>query len=69
MYFSLFLKLLRKSYLEALHKRFVVVNDRKFDLIITGVDKLLPILYYPAGKYWSPGRPEDVPLQRLQDVP
>ena len=23
----------------------------------------------PAGKYWSPGRPEDVPLQRPQDVP
>ena len=23
----------------------------------------------PAGKYWSPGRPEDVPLQRSQDVP
>ena len=24
---------------------------------------------YPAGKYWSPGRPEDVPLQRPQNVP
>ena len=23
----------------------------------------------PAGRYWSPGRPEDVPLQRPQDVP
>ena len=23
----------------------------------------------PAGEYWSPGRPEDVPLQRPQDVP
>ena len=23
----------------------------------------------PAGKYWSPGRPEDVPHQRPQDVP
>ena len=23
----------------------------------------------PAGKYQSPGRPEDVPLQRPQDVP
>ena len=23
----------------------------------------------PAGKYWSPGRPEDVPLQRPEDVP
>ena len=23
----------------------------------------------PASKYWSPGRPEDVPLQRPQDVP
>ena len=22
----------------------------------------------PAGKYWFPGRPEDVPLQRPQDV-
>ena len=24
---------------------------------------------HPAGKYWSPGRPEDVPLQRPQNVP
>ena len=24
---------------------------------------------YPAGKYWSPGRPEDVPYERPQDVP
>ena len=24
---------------------------------------------YPAGKYWSLGRPEDVPLQRPQGVP
>ena len=24
---------------------------------------------YPAGKYWSPGRPKDVPFQRPQDVP
>ena len=23
----------------------------------------------PAGKYWFPGHPEDVPLQRPQDVP
>ena len=23
---------------------------------------------YPDGKYWSPGRPEDVLLQRPQDV-
>ena len=23
----------------------------------------------PAGKYWSPGRPEDVSHQRPQDVP
>ena len=23
----------------------------------------------PAGKYWFPGRPEDVSLQRPQDVP
>ena len=23
----------------------------------------------PASKYWFPGRPEDVPLQRPQDVP
>ena len=23
----------------------------------------------PAGKYWSPGRPKAVPLQRPQDVP
>ena len=23
---------------------------------------------YPAGKHWYPGRPEDVPLQRLQEV-
>ena len=22
-----------------------------------------------AGKYWSPGRPEDIPHQRPQDVP
>ena len=25
--------------------------------------------HFPAGKYWSPGRPEDVPVQRPQDVP
>ena len=24
---------------------------------------------YPASKYWSPGRPKDVPLQRPQYVP
>ena len=24
---------------------------------------------YPAGKYWSPGCSEDVPLQRPQDFP
>ena len=23
----------------------------------------------PAGKYWFPGRPKDVPLQRPRDVP
>ena len=22
-----------------------------------------------VGKHWSPGRPEDVPLQRPQDIP
>ena len=27
------------------------------------------VTIYTAGKYWSPGRPEDVPLQRPQDVP
>ena len=26
-------------------------------------------MIFPAGKYWSPGRPEDVPLQRPEDVP
>ena len=25
--------------------------------------------FYSAGKYWSPRRPEDVPLQRPKDVP
>ena len=24
---------------------------------------------HPAGKYWSPGRPEDIPHERPQDVP
>ena len=54
MYFSLFLNLLQKSYLEALHKRFVVVNDRTFDLNITGLDKLLPILYQLPKIYKTP---------------
>ena len=25
--------------------------------------------FFPSGKYWSPGRPEDVPIQRPQDLP
>ena len=28
-----------------------------------------PVSVLPVGKYWSPGRPEDVPLQRPQLVP
>ena len=54
MYFSLFLNLLQKSYLEALRKCFVVVNDRMFDLNITGLDKLLPILYWLPKMYKTP---------------
>ena len=30
---------------------------------------LLNVFFNPAGKYWSPGRPEDVPLQRPKDIP
>ena len=33
------------------------------------LDLILQIINYTAGKYWSPGLPEDVPLQRLKDVP
>ena len=36
-------------------------------LNITGTF-LVNLRLIPAGKYWSPGRPEDVPLQRPQDV-
>ena len=34
--------------------------------LLTNLESLT---YDPAGKYWYPGRPEDVPLQRPQDVP
>ena len=30
---------------------------------------LIQIKNNPVGKYWFPRRPEDVPLQRPQDVP
>ena len=33
------------------------------------LDLILQIINYPAGKYWSPGLLEDVPLPRLKDVP
>ena len=31
--------------------------------------KFMYLSYFPAGKYWFPGRPEDVPHQGPQDVP
>ena len=42
---------------------------------LSNIDLLYEIPFYdelsvvPAGKYWSLGRPEDVPLQRRPDVP
>ena len=44
-------------------------------MILLSKGEWLPLLYfflsggYPAGKYWSPERLNDVPLQRRQDVP
>ena len=31
--------------------------------------QLLNIFFNPAGKYWFPGRPEVIALQRPQDIP
>ena len=41
----------------------VLINSR-----ITWLEETHPT-YHPAGKYWSSGHSEDVPLQRPQDVP
>ena len=44
-------------------------------ILLTVVLKILELLTVknpvknPTGKYWSPGCPEDVPLQHPQDVP
>ena len=41
-------------------------NDNQHHKTLTGDS---PKQSNPAGKYWSPGRSEDVPLQRPEDVP
>ena len=41
-------------------KSLPLINTLKFFISTLGI--------YPAGKYWSPGRPEDVPLQRPRGV-
>ena len=43
-----------------------IVKDvkSKFDSFISNQTD-----HYPAGRYWSPGRLKDIPLQRPQDVP
>ena len=41
-------------------------NNLTIDLMLC---KLKKKKIYPASKYWSPGRPEDVHLQFPQDIP
>ena len=55
-----------KSYLFYLNK---LVDEYNNTLRSFYEKELLLRNHNPDGKYWSPGRPEDVPLQRPQDVP
>ena len=53
------------KYFTIVHKK--VTNLGKMFYYLKFIKDIL--MLHPAGKYWSPGRHEDVPLQRPKDVP
>ena len=52
---------------------FIGSKQKQCELFVTFFSKhrfnISPPKHTPAGKYWSPERPENIPLQGPQDVP